>query len=115
MNGRSRFSGGRYHQKSPISNPGGRGAPSPPAMEVERRAVGGQFQQKLFAVQYTIDCEKENSHTLRVGNIFQKTKILPKSTKTQEHEKRQNDVIFIVWDVQKNSSSKRLSFDFHDE
>ena len=32
-------------------------------MEVERKGVGGQFQQKLFVVQYTIDCEKEKFST----------------------------------------------------
>ena len=33
----------------PSPTRGSGGAPSPPAMEVERRGVGGQFQQKLFA------------------------------------------------------------------
>ena len=90
MNGRGRFSGGRYHQKSPNSNMGGRGgARAPPAMEVERRGVGGQFQQKLFEVQYTIDCEKEKfSHPEGWQHFAKNENFTEIDQNSKKHEKR---------------------------
>ena len=91
----------------------GGGRPAPTAMEVERRGVGGQFQQKLFVVQYTIDCEKEKLSHFEDWQQFPKNENFTKiDQNAKKHEKRQNDVIFTVWDVQKISCSKVLSFDF---
>jgi len=99
MTGWGRFSGGRYHQKSPISNPGAGGAPSPPgfelAMEVECRGVAGQFQQQLFVIQDTIDCEKEKLSPLEVWQQFPKNENFTEiDQNAKKHENRQNDVIF---------------------
>jgi len=82
-------------------------------MEVERKNVGGQFQQKLFVVQYTIDCGKEKFSHPEDWQQFPKNENFTKiDQNAKKHENRQNDVIFSLWNVQKISSSKISSFDF---
>ena len=56
-------------------------------MKVEWWGVGGQFQQKLSDLQITIDCGKEKFLPLDSWGPVEKnkTKILPKSTKTQKN------------------------------
>ena len=73
---------------------GAGGAPSPPglelAMEVERRGVGRQFQQKLFVIQYTIDCEKEKFSTPEGWQQFLKNENFTEiDQNAKKHENRQ--------------------------
>ena len=56
-------------------------------MEVERRGVGGQFQQKLFVVQYTIDCEKEKFSHLEDWQQFPKNENFTKIDQNAKNTK----------------------------
>ena len=74
MNQRGRYSGGRNHQKLPISNrgAGGGGAQAPPALEDESQGVCDQDSKKLFHLQSTIDHEGPGRTPLCVFDFLRK-------------------------------------------
>ena len=91
----------------PTSNGEPWGCRAPPGLEVESNVVAGQFLGEKSVPQSTIDCKEEKSPERQTWIHPTKNQNSPQiDQNAKKHEKRQNDVIFTLWDVQKSSSSK---------
>ena len=117
VNQKGRYSGGRNHQKLPISNRGAGGAPKPPRLwKTNPRVCPTRIRKNCSFYNLLSTLKVLVGHLLPFLIFCEKTKFLPKNNQNaKKHENRRNDVILTWWGYAKIQLLKISIFNFWDE